>query len=260
MNLQCNIDLASAYKSASQVARILSEDWCARELYCPACRSGSISRSPANTQAADFSCPRCEQRFQLKSLRRWGSPKIVDAGYEAMIRAIKADRAPHLLLLQYTGAWHVRNLMLIPRMFVTESVIEKRRPLSKTARRAGWIGCNILLGGIPEDGRIAMISEGRPTPEQRVRKEFERIRGLGKLPPSLRGWTVDVLSFVRRLRKAEFTLSEIYDAEPSLRIVHPNNRNIRPKIRQQLQILRDLGLVEFKGRGRYVLRASAGPN
>ena len=33
--------------------------------------------------------------------------------------------------------------------------------------------------------------------------------------------------------------------------LHPQNRFVRPKIRQQLQILRDLGLLEFLGRGRY---------
>lgn len=32
---------------------------------------------------------------------------------------------------------------------------------------------------------------------------------------------------------------------------HPQNHNIRPKIRQQLQILRDQGFVEFVERGLY---------
>jgi type II restriction enzyme len=32
---------------------------------------------------------------------------------------------------------------------------------------------------------------------------------------------------------------------------HPDNRNIKDKIRQQLQYLRDLGLIEFKERGVY---------
>jgi hypothetical protein len=31
---------------------------------------------------------------------------------------------------------------------------------------------------------------------------------------------------------------------------HPDNRHVPDKIRQQLQILRDLGLVEFLGQGR----------
>jgi hypothetical protein len=33
--------------------------------------------------------------------------------------------------------------------------------------------------------------------------------------------------------------------------LHPANRHVRDKIRQQLQVLRDLGLIEFLGRGGY---------
>ncbi|HDT15115.1 MAG TPA: hypothetical protein ENN55_02790 [Firmicutes bacterium] len=35
--------------------------------------------------------------------------------------------------------------------------------------------------------------------------------------------------------------------------IHPENRNIKPKIRQQLQFLRDKGYLYFEGKGRYVL-------
>jgi type II restriction enzyme len=36
-----------------------------------------------------------------------------------------------------------------------------------------------------------------------------------------------------------------------LQKLHPANRHVRDKIRQQLQVLRDLGLIEFLGRGGY---------
>jgi type II restriction enzyme len=255
MNLRCSTELAAAYKAGPQIARVLSEEWCGRELYCPACDSFRILRSKTNTPALDFTCPKCDQTFELKSRRTWNPRKVVDAGYSSMIRAIRGDRAPHLLLLQYTSDWCVSNLLLIPRMFFTESVIEKRKPLSPTARRAGWIGCNILLNAIPEDGKIQMVSSGIPVPEKKVRGEFERVRGLAKLPPSVRGWTVDVLNAARRLGKTTFCLQELYQVEGELQAAHPRNMNVRPKIRQQLQVLRDLGLIEFAGRGRYRVRA-----
>ena len=37
--------------------------------------------------------------------------------------------------------------------------------------------------------------------------------------------------------------------------LYPANHNVRPKIRQQLQVLRDRGWLEFVGRGRYRVRA-----
>jgi len=60
-----------------------------------------------------------------------------------------------------------------------------------------------------------------------------------------------VLRAVRQLGKPEFTLQEMYECEPKLKALHPNNQNVRPKIRQQLQVLRDLGLLRFGARGSY---------
>ena len=251
MNLQCRLDLASKYKAGSQIARVLSEDWCARELYCPACDSDRLTGSKPNNPAVDFECARCEQPFQLKSLRHWNPKKVVDAGYEAMVRAIRADRTPNLLLLQHSNTWAIQNLLLVPRMFFTESVIEKRKPLGPNARRAGWIGCNILIGEIPPDGKIAMISSGVVVRKACVRDEFSRVKQFAELPPPLRGWTLDVLRAVRQLGKSEFSLQEIYAFEPHLKALHLNNQNIRAKIRQQLQVLRDLGFIRFSARGTY---------
>lgn len=254
MRLECNTHLAGGYKAASQIARVLSEEWCSRELYCPACESNQLSRSGNNTPAVDFVCPECDQPFQLKSLKNWLPSKIVDAGYDAMLRCIRTDRAPNLLILQYTADWLVRNLLLVPRVFFSESVIEKRNPLSVAARRAGWVGCNILLYQIPEDGKIRVVADGAPIPPQEVRGEFSRIRKLAEIPPSMRGWTVDVLNAIRRLGKSRFSLQELYSFEDELKVLHPRNRNVRPKIRQQLQVLRDLGLVEFVRPGSYAVR------
>lgn len=256
MNLQCRAEVGFGYKAGPQIARVVTEDWCSREVYCAACDSSRLSQSRTNTQAIDFLCASCEESFQLKSLKNWIPKKVVDAGYDAMIRAIREDRTPNLLLLQYSRDWLVQNLLLVPRMFFTESIIEKRKPLSAQARRAGWVGCNILLSEIPPDGKIPIVSGGSALPKERVRSEFARVRRLGELAPSLRGWTVEVLRLVRRLGKARFSLSELYAFEGELQTAHPHNQNVRPKIRQQLQVLRDLGFLEFTIPGNYSLKTS----
>jgi len=65
-----------------------------------------------------------------------------------------------------------------------------------------------------------------------------------------RGWIMDVYSCVERLGKL-FTLDEAYSFDAELAQKHPQNRNIRPKIRQQLQLLRKKGIIEFLGNGKY---------
>ena len=64
-------------------------------------------------------------------------------------------------------------------------------------------------------------------------------------------WILDVLSCVDRLPTRDFSLKEMYDFENYLKNLHPDNHNIQAKIRQQVQILRDKGLIDFIGRGRY---------
>jgi type II restriction enzyme len=246
-----NPGLGLRYTSALQIARVVSEDWASRNLYCPACNSDNLSQSPTNARAIDFSCPECDQTYQLKSGRTWNQRKIVDAGYAPMIAAIRSDTVPSLVVLHYTESWKVRNLLLVPHFFFTETVIEQRKPLRSTARRAGWVGCNILLEEIPPDGKINLVTDGVILDTKRTREHFEHIRGLSNLKGEVRGWTLDVLRAVRKLNKPEFTLSEIYGFEPMLAAAYPTNQNVRPKIRQQLQKLRDLNFLEFVSPGRY---------
>jgi type II restriction enzyme len=70
------------------------------------------------------------------------------------------------------------------------------------------------------------------------------------------GWLLDVLVCVERIKKQKFSLEDVYAFEGHLKAKHPANRNVRAKTRsgQQLQFLRDKGLIEFLGRGWYRMR------
>ena len=58
---------------------------------------------------------------------------------------------------------------------------------------------------------------------------------------------------IQSLNKPEFELSDVYAHAGVLAKLHPHNAHIHDKIRQQLQVLRDLGRLEFLARGRYRL-------
>jgi type II restriction enzyme len=64
-----------------------------------------------------------------------------------------------------------------------------------------------------------------------------------------RGWTLDVLNAIRRLGKTDFTTTDAYAFTRELEQLHPDNRHVRDKIRQQLQVLRDIGLLLHVDRG-----------
>jgi type II restriction enzyme len=242
------------YKSASQRARVGTESWGAENFFCPACDSPRLRSAPQGTVAIDYFCPACESPFQLKSQSKAFGSRIVDAAYSEMKRAILEDQTPNLYILHYDlAAWSVRTLILIPRFAFALSAIERRKPLSATARRAGWVGCNIVLDRIPVAARIPVVQDGRVWPRPAVREAYRRLRPLEDLRAERRGWTLDVLQVVESLGRKEFELADVYAHAGGLSELHPQNAHIHDKIRQQLQVLRDLGRLEFLGGGRYRL-------
>jgi type II restriction enzyme len=254
MNLSMPAHLALSYKSPAQRARVVSEAWGSTNLYCPNCQSPNLNPAPNNTAAVDYFCPACASPFQLKSKSSPIGDRIVDAAYEAMRRAILEDRTPNLYALHYEPvSWHVRNLILVPRFAFSISAIEMRKPLAASARRAGWVGCNIVLKNIPPDARIRLVSDGQPASPDIVRESYRRLKPLEEIGAKERGWTLDVLRVVRSLDKTEFSNADVYAFAPQLEKLHPNNRHVRDKIRQQLQVLRDRGFLIQTERGVWAL-------
>ena len=151
---------------------------------------------------------------------------MTDGAYTAMVAAIREDRTPNLLLMRYALAtWEVRDLLLIPSFMFSESAVIKRPPLAATARRAGWVGCNIDLHRIAPEARIAIVitrsnpakrdesapsssgesreSQSRLTaaatiivPPEEVRAKYKRVKPLKDISVAQRGWTLDVLNVV----------------------------------------------------------------
>jgi len=156
------------------------------------------------------------------------------------------------MLLQYDRtAFRVLNLLAIPKYFIHESIVERRKPLGVHARRHGWVGSNFVIGGLPTDARIYIVDNGSMIPEQTVRSQWRRFTFMNDRNAESRGWFADVLACVRQLDRPTFTIGDMYSFEEHLAELHPRNRHIRPKIRQQLQVLRDHGVIEFRGGGVY---------
>jgi len=255
MNLSMRGELAVAYTSGSQKARNVTEAWGADNFYCPNCSSQKLNWLKRNTKANDYRCPNCEFWFQLKSQQTRIGNSITDGAYSAMMEAIKNDRTPSFFFMQYELAtWSVRNLLLVPHFAFPPSAIIQRKPLSPTARRAGWIGCNIALNRIPIEAHIALVTERQITSEKEVREKFKKVKPLKEISAAQRGWTLDVLNIVRRLGKPEFTNEEVYAFTRELEKLHPDNRHVRDKIRQQLQVLRDAGFLIHVSRSEWKLK------
>ena len=253
MRLECDLSLASGYKSQTQIARVLSEGWFGKNGYCISCESDNLLPTATNSKASDFICPICSERYELKTFRAEPKKRLVDGAYSALISRIQSGSVPTLMLMERSESWKILALTAVHHLFLTPEVVEKRKPLSPRARRAGWIGCNIRLDLIGTDARIPLIRSGVLADRDSIREQFRKFKRLKDVPVALRGWTTFTLKAVRGLKRTEFSLSEVYALEQDFIAHYPNNHNIQAKIRQQLQVLRDLGFLEFKGDGCYKL-------
>ena len=255
MKLPFDPGIAAGYKSTPQKIRVLTEHWFATQAYCPSCGRGGISQYSNNRPVADFFCSSCKEEFELKGHGQRLGAKIVDGAYRTMMERLQSSTNPNLFLLGYDmDRLAVRSLMVIPKHFFTVDVIEARKPLGPDARRAGWIGCNIRLDGIPAAGRIVLIRDGHIQPASTVTAQWRKSLFLREQPDlSSRKWLLSIMKCIDRVQRAIFTLAEIYRFEEELAKEYPGNRHIRPKIRQQLQVLRDRGYLRFRGGGTYEL-------
>jgi len=204
---------------------------------------------------ADFVCASCAEEYELKSQKKVFGAKILDGAFRTMCERLASSNNPNLLLLNYDLANRsVTNAFIVPKHFFVREIIEKRKPLAATARRAGWVGCNILLSQIPASGKIYFVRNGRPQAKASVLSQWKRTLFLREESAETRGWLIEVMKCVESIGKTEFNLNDVYAFETELSDIYPNNRHVRQKIRQQLQVLRDKGFLDFVSRGYYRLR------
>ncbi|MBD3407880.1 MAG: hypothetical protein GF411_17300 [Candidatus Lokiarchaeota archaeon] len=155
--------------------------------------------------------------------------------------------------------------------------------------RAVVTSANLTLGGLVRNQEYGLlVSDDRIV--RQVRRDFDYLfsnganvdtdtvesirRLLERIPPDLRfqleqmdseqfiersmiieslvGWNKEVYKIISQFTSEVFTLQDLYDYVEHFSRLYPDNRNIKGKIRQILQQLRDFGLLEFvDNRGTY---------
>ncbi len=252
LNLYSTIE--NKYNSNSQKIRVLSETWVNENIYCPNC-GDIVSKYKNNKPVSDFYCEKCKEDFELKSKKGLLGKKIVDGAYKTMIDKLQSDSTPNFFFLSYDkSSLDIIDFIVIPKHFFIPEIIEKRKPLSANSKRAGWVGCNIVLDTIPQSGKIFYIKNRQIESKNKVLDNWHKTSFLRKTKNlDTKSWLIDIMRCIERVDKKIFSLSDIYQFENYLKKRYPNNNNIRPKIRQQLQILRDRRYLKFISRGKYSL-------
>jgi type II restriction enzyme len=251
MNLQFDINLANNYTSNSQIARVLTENWVLNNSYCPSYGDLPLNEFENNRPVADFYCKNCSEEFELKSKSGKLTNTITDGAYSTMIERINSENNPNFFFLTYTKHWTVNDFLIIPKQFFTPEIIIKRPPLAETARRAGWIGCNIDISKVADAGKVFLIKNTKTIKQEIVKETFNKTLFLRTKNKDAKGWVLDIMNCIDSISTEKFTIEDVYKFEEKLKLKYPNNNFIKDKIRQQLQFLRDKGIIEFSSRGNY---------
>ena len=121
MNLNFNQSLAKNYSSESQKIRVLSEDWVAKQSYCPRCNTEPLVEFANNQPVANFYCGHCSEKYELKSKKAKLSHLINDGAYATMIERINSEDNPSFFFLTYSPEYRVNNFLIIPKQFLNRT-------------------------------------------------------------------------------------------------------------------------------------------
>jgi type II restriction enzyme len=259
MELTLPANIAEYYSSSSQRMRVMTEYWVGTSIFCPNCGS-NLNSFGNNKPVADFYCGDCSEEYELKSKHGNMGSTIVNGAYTTMIERLVSNNNPNFFFLTYDrSTFEIRNFLTIPKYFFVPDIIQRRKALSPTARRAGWTGCNIVMTNIPEFGKIFYVQNGIAKSKNEILDRWNKTKFIKSASNiEAKGWLLDVLVCVERIKKSDFSLDEVYAFEAYLKAKHPLNNNIKAKIRQQLQFLRDKKVIEFIGRGKYKIKIAQG--
>lgn len=157
------------YASKAQIARVTVETWAEHNLYCLSCEADELQRLADNTPIADFECEICAATYQVKAKNGRFHSTIAGAAYAPTLRALRAGKLPNYVLVEYDPRFSIVVFASgIPGTAFREESIVARKPLSVTARRAGWQGCSLNIEGLPQ----VRIVEPAGLAKSHVREEW----------------------------------------------------------------------------------------
>lgn len=137
----------------SSISRIIGEavEDCVATMPCPICNTRTLVKYKTNQKSKDVRCEKCSCQIQIKATKHTTkqktSLKLLGAEYKTTCASIKENNV-HYLVLMYSVVgdnYTINDIYFIDHANINESCIIPRKPLSSTARRAGWQGCMLVF-------------------------------------------------------------------------------------------------------------------
>ena len=130
------------------------ENYIVYNLPCPVCNENKLEKYKQNEKSRDASCKNCKCQLQIKASKMTNVNKkitilkLLGASYTTTLASIKNNNVHFVIVYYYVDIYnyyHVSNIYFVNSKDINENCIEMRKPLSATAKRAGWVGCNLVF-------------------------------------------------------------------------------------------------------------------
>ncbi len=141
-------------KTLNQSLGELGEVTVTRQCMCPRCkRSRTLRRLRANFKAADIICDFCGFTAQVKAVttpaRGQLTRQLMGASWPVQRERMKSHIYPPLFVVTVIGG-KADQVLYVPADLQLPTLFKPRKPLSKTAKRAGWQGFVYDLDALPQ--------------------------------------------------------------------------------------------------------------
>jgi type II restriction enzyme len=138
------------WDNKSKIIGEAGED-CVISMNCPICNEKSLIKHKANEKSKDIECTKCKCQIQVKTTKYKKSEcttlKLLGAEYKTTCSSVKENNIHYLILMysEIAGKYIINKIYFVDCKDINESCIIPRKPLSLTAKRAGWQGCNLAF-------------------------------------------------------------------------------------------------------------------
>lgn len=138
------------WTSNSKIVGEAVED-CVITMLCPICNNKELIKYNMNEKSKDVMCKGCNCQIQIKAKKQIKkeetSLKLLGAEYKTTCSSIKENNVHYLVILYSVtnDIYTINDIYFINSEDINETCIIPRKPLSPTAKRAGWQGCTLIF-------------------------------------------------------------------------------------------------------------------
>jgi type II restriction enzyme len=139
-------------KCWTSTSRIIGEavEDCVITMSCPICNNKALVKYQTNQKSKDVKCEKCSCQIQIKATKhkkQSTSLKLLGAEYKTTCLSIKENNVNYLVVMYSVvgDKYIINDIYFINHTHINESCIIPRKPLSHTAKRAGWQGCMLVF-------------------------------------------------------------------------------------------------------------------